>query len=684
MDTLRHQWQRLGAVKDADQRARPEVGDALKGRQSARATSLNGPALVAAWVVLSAFCSCAGWVLSALHQLNIAGYAVTFSLGMAAVWTLRKRVLPEIVWGWNLQEQRRRFGRAFPLAFLIVASLALLGGAVHPPSNYDALAYRIPRVLHWLADGRWHWIYTDFQRVNTRACGIEWLSAPLIAFTRTDRLLFLINAASFLLLPGLVFSVFRRVGVSPRVAWHWMWLLPTGYCYLLQAGSISNDMFSTVYALAAVDFALRARKSGRVSEVCLSVLSAALLTGAKASNLPLLLPWVVALAPTWRVWLARPLAVGATAVAAAAVSVLPTAVLNAVHCGDWTGAAAEHVFMGAGPVWLRWFVNGTTWTLDNVSPPVFPFASAWNRAVEALTPASLAALVQKHFESGASRWKLPEMQLEEFAGLGFGVTILLGLSVLWVMTASRRRDKPLVAPSGDSVMWWVCIAPWLSLLYMMTKWNLTGAERILAPYYPLLAMGLLVSPRQLELVRRSWWRGLALFSFGLAGLMLVISPARPLWPAGWFFQRYGPRLQSSRLASRAMDAYEAKSKRTEVFAPVVRLLPADASVLGYSAHDFPETSLWKPFGSPRRILHIKTSDSAEEMRQRGIRYVLVTIDDTGESWPAWVQRMNARELQTVSLKMWGSLPPFVWHLVELNPPRAQSGSRPDPKPAGKE
>ena len=168
-------------------------------------------------------------------------------------------------------------------------------------------------MLHWLAEGQWHWIHTDFPRVNTRACGIEWLSAPLIAFTKTDRWLFLINAVSFLLLPGLVFSVFRQVGVKPRVAWHWMWLLPTGYCYLLQAGSISNDMFSTVYALAAVDFALRARKSGRASDVCLSVLSAALLTGAKTSNLPLLLPWALALAPTWRVWLARPLRLGGVA-----------------------------------------------------------------------------------------------------------------------------------------------------------------------------------------------------------------------------------------------------------------------------------------------------------------------------------------------------------------------------------
>ena len=32
-----------------------------------------------------------------------------------------------------------------------------------------------------------------------------------------------------------------------------MWLVPTGYCYLLQVGSIGNDLFSAVLALAAVD-----------------------------------------------------------------------------------------------------------------------------------------------------------------------------------------------------------------------------------------------------------------------------------------------------------------------------------------------------------------------------------------------------------------------------------------------
>jgi hypothetical protein len=68
------------------------------------------------------------------------------------------------------------------------------------------------------------------------------------------------------------------------------------------------------------------------------------------------------------------------------------------------------------------------------------------------------------------------------------------------------------------------------------------------------------------------------------------------------------------------------------------------------------------------------------MRRRGIRYALVTIDSAKESWPEWLQRMNARELHAETLKMWGSRPPFVWHLVELNPPDTGQ-DKPKPEPA---
>ena len=161
--------------------------------------------------------------------------------------------------------------------------------------------------------------------------------------------------------------------------------------------------------------------------------------------------------------------------------------------------------------------------------------------------------------------------------------------------------------------------------------------------------------------------------FGLSGLLLVLSPARPLWPAGWFFQHYASRLQSSRLGSRAMNAYTTKGNRAEVFAPALALLPADASVLGFSAREFAETSLWKPLGS-RRILHVKAADSAEDVRRWGIKYVLVTSEVLNEPWPDWLKRMDARTLATVPLRMWGGGQPVTWHLVELNPHDAGRGT----------
>src|SRR6185436_445815 len=82
-----------------------------------------------------------------------------------------------------------------------------------------------------------------------------------------------------------------------RVTWQWMWLLPTGYSFLLQAGSIGNDTFPAAYALAMLDFAARAWTSRRASDLWHSLLAASLMTGAKASNLPLLLPWAILIFP---------------------------------------------------------------------------------------------------------------------------------------------------------------------------------------------------------------------------------------------------------------------------------------------------------------------------------------------------------------------------------------------------
>src|ERR1051326_4139005 len=359
--------------------------------------------LVRLWLWISVLATSAGWLLSALGQLDRPGYVAVFCVAAVLFWFGRA------IWGWSQQpgtgntteshprdtaafsrrKIRRRFSRPLPLAFLLLSLLILLGGILYPPSNHTALTYRIPRVLQWLSRGHWFWIHTSDYRMNNRACGIEWLSAPLLLFTRSDRSLFLLNFIPFLLLPGLAFSLFTRLGVRPRVAWLWMWLLPTGYTFLLPAGRAGNDTFPTVYLLAAMDFAFRALVSRRSADWWHSFLAAALMTGAKASNLPLLLPWALAFFPSFRFTRdaneaskhpnpavsspptkrARHSVSVVLLLVALLVSFLPTAILNLRYCGDWSGLALELPGMQMKNPLVGIWGNSLVFLLNHLVPP---------------------------------------------------------------------------------------------------------------------------------------------------------------------------------------------------------------------------------------------------------------------------------------------------------------------------
>lgn len=617
------------------------------------------------WIWLCAYLNCAGWALSALHQLNAGGYAVVLAIWLLSLFILRKFFPspPSCSSRDILKKNLRRFRRPFPLAFLALATLAFLGGVLYAPTNYDALAYRLPRVLHWLDAGQWHWIHTSFDRLNTRAAGIEWISAPLLALLKTDRLLFLINTLSFLLLPGLVFSVFTRLGVRRRVAWTWMWLAPTAYGCVLQAGSIGNDLFGAVFALAAVDFALRAKKSGSAADLFTSVLAAALLTGAKLSNLPLLLPWALAILPSLKLFFRWPVGAAAVGVIALVASALPTIYLNARFAHDWSGAGLNHGHVQHAAL-IKAVANTGLLTIHNFTPPVFPFGAAWERGVSNLIPASVTKnICAVMVEPRATRFSIEEMQMEENAGLGFGVSALLLLSVL---VATFVRQKKIAC--GVS-LWLVCVrwSPLLALLAVMTQSNLFGIARILTPYYLLLLPMLLAFAGHEQLVKKRWWRAAAFALFFFAAGLLVISPARPLWPAQSILKKFPP--SNSRLLTRMQDVYSVYGRRNDAFAPVRDLLPPDWKVLGLVTYDDPETSLWRPFGT-RRVEHVCPGDTAADLRVRGVEYVLLQEPAFAQRLqcplPEWLQQMNATVVGKISLRLRAATDPLEWQLVRLN------------------
>jgi len=642
----------------------------------------KNPGPVAIWVWLCAFLNCAGWALSALHELNPAGYAAALAIGLAAILFWKKsREGREAGEGKKLQPSifsrpsrdifRKlfsRFRKPFPLAFLILAAMAFLGGAIYAPNNFDALTYRIPRVLHWLAANQWQWIHTPDPRMNTRACGFEWLTAPLLALTRSDRLFFLPNLVSFLLLPGLIFGVFTRLGVRRCVAWHWMWLLPAGFCFILQAGSVANDLFGAVFALAALDFALRAIKSRQPSDVWLSILAAALLTGAKASNLPLLLPWFVALLFSVRLLLKRPVILAAVAVMAFFSSFLPNAIFNFEQCGDWTGSVLEPSPFRIHKPLIGIAGNSANLILQNLPLPVMPLPhETGEKIAREFLPQTFLAAFDGNFETYfGSHWG-SGIQTEDGAGLGFGFCLLIPASLLAALFYRRRfAGGPARIALARNQRIILLILPWISLMAYMTAAGMAEAARLVTPYYALLLPLLLACPAHELIVRQRWWRWSALAIFLMAFFLLILSPPRPLFPAQTVFKHFNPK---NAFLARSEISYFENFQRHDALGAARDLLPKQIGAVGFvSGGNDIETSLWLPYGS-RQVEDVLPSDGAADLRARGIQYVVLageTLAARGETLDGWLKKYDAKKIGQVSIVR--TMPPYVpagWFVARL-------------------
>ena len=637
--------------------------------------------MVRIWIAVSALASAAGWILSACGQLNRAGYAAVAGLGLAGLFLARRDWL-DAASRLSFERIRRRCCRPLPLAFAGLATLVLLGGALYAPDNYDGLTYRLPRVLHWLAQGQWHWIHTANYRMNDRSCGFEWLMTPILLATQSDRALFLVNFLPFLLLPGLVFSVFTRLGVNGRVAWHWMWLLPTGYNFLLQAGSLANDAFAAVYALAAVDFALRARTSRRISDVWFSLVAAALLTGAKSGNLPLLLPWFVVFLPvSRRLWwpgnemgppgitrpglpsFFRPLFSLVVILAALLVSCLPTAGLNHRHCGDWTGLSLEGPAIVISDPFIGIAGNSIMFLLCNFCPTLFPLAGWWNHAVPDHLPATLAALIHVNFEANFCR--LGEIPTEEWSGLGFGLSALLAATVMAHLLHRPRASGTRSSWPGRAML----AAPYVSLLFFFAKSGMMTLARLVSAYYPLLLPALLRGPAAAAVVRQRWWRYATAISMLLACLAVVLTPARPLWPAKTILSKTA-NASSKPVVKRIRDVYLVYADRPDPLAPARAALPPGCPIVGFvGASDDPSISFWRPFGQ-RRVEEILPTDSAAQIRARHIEYAVISevfLRARQTFLDPWLQEYRATLIASFSVTTEASVGPSPWYVVRFEP-----------------
>ncbi len=625
------------------------------------------------WILLSTLLVGSGWVLSALHALNRAGYLAAFAIfGIALAWGLPKT-------GWHptqsagrlARKLRRRFTRPAPLLFLALAFMCLVGGALYTPINGDSNAYRIPRVLHWLGHEQWHWIRGLDFRLNIFGCNFEWLSAPLILFTRTDRWIYLINWISFLLLPGLIFSMFTRLQVRPRVAWWWMWILSSGWCYAMQASSDINDFFAVVYALASVALALRARASGSVGDAWLSMLAAALVTGVKQTDVPLALLWVIAILPGWKLLLKRPLAGTAVAAISLLVSIAPITAFNFQHCHNWTGLptsqTGEKIFKTLDSPFWGIIGNAFCIPIQNLVPPFFPWAGQWNAAMERFVQTPFGSHFQSFENFGIIGPNVHGVNAA-IAGLGLGICILTVASLLAVR---RINQKNLAAspPSANRNAQWLRLAPFGLLLLFMATVGTNQSARHLSAYYPFFFPVILVGFGHAILVRRRWWQNLSLSLLLFTGMLLLVSRDRPLFPIETIVNHLEAAYPNFHIVQKAARPFSARLRAEESKYCFSGKLPPDENIIGYAAgFAAGEPGLWLPLGN-RKVERILPTDTREDLNSLGIHYLVMEgyfPEMAGQNLDEWLAQHHGVILDT-HIQAVNPEHPVRSYLIKINP-----------------
>lgn len=614
------------------------------------------------WILLSTLLVSAGWILSALHQLDPAGYCVVFVLAVIAcvVWQRRTQWRPSKDFRQLRGKFRKRFKRPAPLIFLTLAVMCLVGGSLYHSLNNDSNEYRIPRVWHWLAQGHWHWIHTADTRMNVAACGFEWLVAPLMLFTRHDKFLFLANWLSYLLLPGLVFSVFTRLGVRSRVAWWWMWLLASGWCYVFQAGSDANDSIGAMYALASMDLALRARERKYLPDLWLSILALALLTGVKQTNLPLALPCLAAISLCLPMLAQQRLATLGVASVALLVSAVPILYLTWHYTGKWfvySITLGSHTYSWRGynvpPLW-GFIGNVFSLAVQNLCPPFFPGVNHWNDGMRHF----LQTPFGNHFKSFESFGYLGRSAHEENSGVGLWISLFAGISI-----CAGRYYRKIEPSASRHRLGWLRWLPFISLAVFMARDGTYQSARQMASYYTLLFPALLVAKGQSILVRKKWWQALILLSMLLTAAFLIIAPDRPLFPAETIFGSLTKQHPQSRFLSRIWSSYSCQISIETQWNGFKNEIPPNERVIGFATiRGSQEAGQWVPFGS-RRIERVLPTDTPRQLESRHIHYVLA---DDELPIGFWTNQLDGTVLGKISYRgMPGETDCDYW--IRLNP-----------------
>jgi hypothetical protein len=384
-----------------------------------------------------------------------------------------------------------------------------------------------------------------------------------------------------------------------------MWLAPSAYGVVLQAGSIGNDFIGAVFFLASLNLASIPGLATR-RDLVLSGLSISLCAGIKSSNLLWGLPWALLLAASgrWRnflfSWLAPLLLLFMLNAS------LPIFISNHLYGGDWSGANLEYHDtkpVTASSPWLGIAGNFILLSLQNCTPPVWPWIKETVTSIRDSLPSPLLEGLSKTFEGGFTDLGIRELPGEEGAGLGFGLMACVCSSMIFAWGAPkphRPKNRALILAAGGVLV---------AIIIYSAKLTMACPARILLPGLLFILVFVSVLPGQDLWVRAPLMRLLIFAAILSSCSILMVNPARPLLPISTLLEITEKIGLPHSLQQRMETVYSAYARRARAFEPLLNEIPIDQKnlSLGYTGGAGLEASLWKPYGT-RSVVSVDLLD----------------------------------------------------------------------------
>jgi hypothetical protein len=290
-------------------------------------------------------------------------------------------------------------------------------------------------------------------------------------------------------------------------------------------------------------------------------------------------------------------------------SAIPTFALNQRHYGKVTGPEQDDIYQRSGPA-MNIFAGTILMTWQALQPGINPAALVLNGPLERAANAS--GLPQR-----SPRFSLQMVPAAITDGASFGLITFAALLAGWWLGC--RREKP----------------GWLSLPVLATTAGAFGFVAAVSQFLPgsvgrsFLAFGLLAVPLAMVGWRRFPDRAVAIFLWlgvGMALLVVIFNPARPLWPAAAVRDALARSGQTG--VVRALDAYLMFRSRAEAGRSLADQVPdGEAAFVVLIGEDRPLLPVLTSRHGAGAVRLLRAKAAPAELLALGPRFVLVCDPD---------------------------------------------------------